>query len=138
MIPAKLQLVIAVPLLSTLAMAPALSGDGYSFEEQEACTSDAFRLCSEFIPNVNRITTCMQAKQDQLSPRCAKMFAPDRDRHLNDPDQRPREAEHPSRNQPPRDLQSRDQVQPPRNQTQPRIPAQRRDFDDPPDDKPLD
>jgi hypothetical protein len=116
LIPAKWPLIIAGPFLSTLPIAPALGGDGYSFEEQEACTSDAFRLCSEFIPDIPRITKCMQAKQDQLSPRCAKMFAPDRDRHLNDPDQ-----------------QSRDQPQ--RNQAQPRVPNQRHDFNEPPADE---
>jgi hypothetical protein len=117
---AKIQLVIAVPFLSALAMTTALGGQGYSFEEQEACTSDAFRFCSEFIPDIPRITTCMQAKRDQLSPRCAKMFAPDRDRHLNDPDQRPRDAEQQSH-----------------NQLQPRVPSQKRDADDPLADKPF-
>jgi len=127
---AKLRLFIALPVLSTLAMATASNGQDYSFEEQEACTSDAFRLCSELIPDIPRITACLQAKRDQLSPRCAKMFVPNRDRHLNDPNQRPRDTA-------PRNQQPHEQVQPPGTPAQ-GIPAQRRDFDDPPADKPFD
>lgn len=37
---------------------------------QQACTPDAMRLCSEFIPNVAKITACMKAKRSQLSSTC--------------------------------------------------------------------
>jgi hypothetical protein len=87
-LPASVQLIIAVPGVSVLALASA-SGGEYSLEEQEACTSDAFQFCSEFIPDIPRITKCMQAKRDRLSPACARMFAPNRDRHLDDPNQAP-------------------------------------------------
>jgi hypothetical protein len=87
--PTRLQLIIALPFLISIGMAPALGEESYSYEEQEACTSDAFRLCSEFIPDVSRITACLQSKQDKLSTRCAKMFTPGRDRHLNEPGQQP-------------------------------------------------
>jgi hypothetical protein len=89
LIPTRLQLMIASSLLSIIGIAPASSQEGYSYEEQEACTGDAFRLCSEFIPDIPRITACMEAKRDQLSPRCAKMFDKDRERHMNDPRQHP-------------------------------------------------
>jgi|GEM_PF-3347153 len=87
MMAARLRLLVVLPAISMIGTAPAISQSNYSFEEEQACTSDAFRLCSEFIPDVSRITACMQAKQDQLSPRCAKMFVDGRDRHLNDADQ---------------------------------------------------
>jgi uncharacterized membrane protein len=35
-----------------------------------ACISDAFRLCSEFIPNEAQITQCMTVKIAQVSPKC--------------------------------------------------------------------
>jgi hypothetical protein len=89
LIPSRLQLIIASSLLSIIGIAPASSEEGYSYEEQEACTGDAFRLCSEFIPDISRITACMEAKRDQLSPRCAKMFDTGRERHMNDPRQHP-------------------------------------------------
>ena len=38
-----------------------------SAEVQQACTPDAMRLCSEFIPDVAKITACMKAKHAQLS-----------------------------------------------------------------------
>jgi hypothetical protein len=39
-------------------------------EVQQACTPDAMRLCSEFIPDVAKITACMKAKHAQLSAAC--------------------------------------------------------------------
>ena len=46
-------------------------------EQEQACTSDAFRLCSSEIPNVDRVTACMVAKKSQLSPPCRAQFRPD-------------------------------------------------------------
>jgi hypothetical protein len=37
---------------------------------QQACTPDAMRLCSQFIPDVAKITACMKAKRSQLSSAC--------------------------------------------------------------------
>jgi hypothetical protein len=37
---------------------------------QQACTPDAMRLCSEFIPDVAKITACMKRKHAQLSAAC--------------------------------------------------------------------
>lgn len=39
-------------------------------EAQQACTPDAMRLCSEFIPDVGKVTACMMAKRSQLSQAC--------------------------------------------------------------------
>jgi hypothetical protein len=39
-------------------------------DARQACTPDAMRLCSEFIPDVPKITACMHAKRAQLSPEC--------------------------------------------------------------------
>ena len=43
-------------------------------EQRRACTPDAFRLCSQHIPNVEAITACMIAKKSQLSPACKMVF----------------------------------------------------------------
>jgi hypothetical protein len=56
-----------------ISMSPAL-GQGYTPEQEQACTSDAFRLCSSEIPNIERITACMAAKKSQLSPPCRAQF----------------------------------------------------------------
>jgi hypothetical protein len=37
---------------------------------RQACTPDAMRLCSNVIPDVARVTACMNAKYSQLSPAC--------------------------------------------------------------------
>jgi hypothetical protein len=39
-------------------------------EAREACTPDAMRLCSDFIPDVAKVTRCMMAKRAQLSAPC--------------------------------------------------------------------
>jgi hypothetical protein len=56
-----------------VAMWPA-TGRAYTPEQEQACTSDAFRLCSAEIPNVDRVTACMAAKKSQLSPPCRAQF----------------------------------------------------------------
>jgi hypothetical protein len=39
-------------------------------EEQQACTPDAMRLCADAIPDVPKVTACMNAKYSQLSRPC--------------------------------------------------------------------
>ena len=53
------------------------AGQTYTPEQEQACTGDAFRLCSAEIPDVGRVTACMVAKKDQLSPPCRAQFRPD-------------------------------------------------------------
>ena len=43
-------------------------------EQRRACTPDAFRLCSQHIPNVDAITACMVANKSKLSPACKSVF----------------------------------------------------------------
>ena len=66
---AGLMLAIALSLsfLSSAAYA-------YTPEQQQACTPDAFRLCSDAIPDVDRVTACMIARKSQLSPGCRVYF----------------------------------------------------------------
>ena len=59
-----------------VSMWPA-TGQTYTPEQEQACTSDAFRLCSSEIPDVDRVTACMAAKRSQLSPPCRAQFRPD-------------------------------------------------------------
>lgn len=44
-------------------------------DARQACTPDAMRLCSEFIPDVAKITACMRAKRSQLSEACRVAMA---------------------------------------------------------------
>ncbi len=61
---------------SLIAATPsfAVSSSDASQEARRACTPDALRLCSQFIPDADKITTCMGAKKSQLSPACRAVF----------------------------------------------------------------
>lgn len=45
-----------------------------TMEQQMACTPDVWRLCSDQIPDVNRITACLQQNTPQLSSGCRAVF----------------------------------------------------------------
>ena len=57
-------MLLATALLASIGPA---AGQTYTPEQEQACTSDAFRLCSSEIPDVSRVTACMVAKKAQLS-----------------------------------------------------------------------
>jgi hypothetical protein len=66
--------------LSLASIAPTAS-QAYTPEEQQACSGDAFRLCSNDIPDVDRVTVCMIRNKFQLSPGCRVFFrAPEPER----------------------------------------------------------
>jgi hypothetical protein len=44
-------------------------------QQQMACTPDVWRLCSDQIPDVNRIVACLQQNTPRLSPGCRAVFA---------------------------------------------------------------
>jgi hypothetical protein len=44
-------------------------------EAREACTPDAMRLCSEYVPDANRVRSCMMSKRSQLSHACRAAMA---------------------------------------------------------------
>jgi hypothetical protein len=39
-------------------------------EQRKACTPDVYRLCAGEIPNVGKITACLQRQKGNLSPAC--------------------------------------------------------------------
>jgi hypothetical protein len=63
-------------LVATALAFSALTSASYAYtpEQQQMCQGDAMRLCGEFIPDVDRITTCMIAKKSQLSDGCRAVF----------------------------------------------------------------
>jgi hypothetical protein len=66
-------LILAAAL--SVSMSP-VAGQGYTPEQQQACTGDAMRLCGAFVPDVDRITVCMIENKSQLSPGCRAFFRP--------------------------------------------------------------
>jgi len=45
-------------------------------DEKEACQPDVFRLCSQYIPDVDRIVACLNASGPRLSPACHAVMFP--------------------------------------------------------------
>ncbi len=43
-------------------------------EQTAACKGDAIRFCASEIPNEQKITSCMKANFNKLSPQCKAMF----------------------------------------------------------------
>ena len=69
----NLQFALMLATALAVSMWPAAS-EAYTPEQQQACSDDAFRLCSADIPDVDRITACMIRKQNQLTPGCRAYF----------------------------------------------------------------
>jgi hypothetical protein len=63
----KIGFVIAFAV-SVLSMSTA--SHAYTAEEQRLCMSDAFKFCSSEIPNIEKVTACLQKNKAQLSPGC--------------------------------------------------------------------
>jgi hypothetical protein len=59
--------------LLTLAMAASL-GPVFAETVREACTNDAFRLCSDTIPDVKKTKDCLAQNRSSLSPLCKAAF----------------------------------------------------------------
>jgi len=67
------QLCVSLALLSaTASPAPAFSQG--TREQRLACTSDALRLCSAFIPNTDEIKSCLRERNAELSDACRKVI----------------------------------------------------------------
>lgn len=66
---------IAAVVMLTASSSAALASKGTP-EEREACTPDALRLCGQFIPDEDRIETCLRDAGPRLSPACYIVFHP--------------------------------------------------------------
>src|ERR1700674_2300790 len=64
-----------VALGASFTPAPAAAQSRGTPEQQQACQPDAMRLCSEFVPDVERITACMIKNRIRLSPPCRAVFS---------------------------------------------------------------
>ncbi|ETR76614.1 hypothetical protein X566_02425 [Afipia sp. P52-10] len=62
-----------------LALACVLAGSSLAhaagtLEQRRACRADAMRFCRQFVPNVPKITACMEQNIKKLSPACRAQF----------------------------------------------------------------
>jgi hypothetical protein len=67
-------------VLAGLVLVSAPAAAQGTAEQRAACMGDAYRFCFSEIPNVARITACMESKLDQLSPACQAQFRPTADK----------------------------------------------------------
>ncbi|MGJ4927087.1 hypothetical protein ACQR1I_03685 [Bradyrhizobium sp. HKCCYLS2038] len=65
-----------VVLIALLALLMPNGARAYTAEQEQACTGDAFRLCSSEIPDVDRVTACMVRRKAELSSPCRAQFGP--------------------------------------------------------------
>ena len=56
--------------LALVCLTPGSAAAQGTQDERAACQSDAFRLCSEFIPSADRVGACLKQKRRSLSPAC--------------------------------------------------------------------
>jgi len=68
----KLYPALIVSLLLGLTPAPA---PGQIQDDQMSCQDDVFALCGEFIPDRDRIVSCLRHRWREVSPRCRHTMA---------------------------------------------------------------
>ncbi len=69
----KFARVVIASAFAFTVMTP-LQTSAYTQADADACTADAFRLCSSAIPDANRVALCLAQNKRQLSPACAIVF----------------------------------------------------------------
>lgn len=72
--PRSLNVALASGLGLAMSLLPALGHAQGTEEQQQACTPDALKLCSDTIPDIGKTTACMKSHYAQLSPRCQTAF----------------------------------------------------------------
>ena len=70
-------LFLGLALIATPATPAAAQGTP---EQRAACEQDAYRLCSQYIPDENRTANCLRRHRVSLSPACRRLFSSGRGR----------------------------------------------------------
>src|SRR5882757_3116897 len=66
----------AAGTLAILLVAGSAPAAAQSSDAADRCTPDVMRLCSEFVPDADRIVQCLKVKRRQLSPSCLSALQP--------------------------------------------------------------
>lgn len=64
---------LSVIFLVIIILGP-LPAFGYTQQDAEACTPDAFRLCQNAIPDVSCVSLCLAQNKRRLSAACTIVF----------------------------------------------------------------
>jgi hypothetical protein len=65
-------------LIWVVGFAPAPAAAQGTPEQQQACTPDVMRLCNAFVPDIPKITVCMNRNWKSVSPACRAALHPPR------------------------------------------------------------
>ena len=63
-----------VGLVTALLVATA-PAQAQAVNAEEACTPDVMRLCQDFVPERDKIVSCLKSKRRQLSKDCRAVFS---------------------------------------------------------------
>jgi hypothetical protein len=63
-------------MVLAIALPGATPAAAQASDAADRCTPDVMRLCSEFIPDADRIVVCLKAKRRQLTPSCLTALQP--------------------------------------------------------------
>jgi hypothetical protein len=66
----------ATGTLAVLLVASPTPAAAQASDAADRCTPDVMRLCSEFVPDADRIVRCLKVKRRQLSPSCSSALQP--------------------------------------------------------------
>jgi len=61
---------VVAPVLFGLALAPIASKADDEQAGRKACTMDVLTVCAKFIPDRERITSCLKSNSDRISEPC--------------------------------------------------------------------
>jgi hypothetical protein len=66
----------AAGTLALLLVAGPTPAAAQASDAADRCTPDVMRLCSEHVPDADRIVQCLKVKRKQLSPSCLSALQP--------------------------------------------------------------
>jgi hypothetical protein len=66
---------IGLIALALTISAPALAQGAASEAERQACEPDVYRLCNDYVPDVDRIVACLNANKRALGPACRAVMS---------------------------------------------------------------
>jgi hypothetical protein len=70
----RLMTVLFAAVVVALGSAASAQENQGTAEQRAACTPDAFRLCSAYIPDASEVEACLRQRRSELSQACKAVF----------------------------------------------------------------
>jgi hypothetical protein len=71
----RLAILTFVLTMSAPALAQGAASSAASEAERQACEPDVYRLCNDYVPDVDRIVACLNANKRSLAPACRAVMS---------------------------------------------------------------